>query len=328
MTQRARRDKSTSQIVFGVPEEKTIFLTMALQTIPNRPRLVRCAQDNFSLRTDDIDGATPSPAFDPAKAPFAIMSVDDIDGAKPRIQRSLPNSNRQTNPLNPEYPLPSFTPPAAPVPRFLRDAFSNADIPGAHARSWKRPGPARDIMRIDDIAGAHPRKRVGSLLPSSMARMDVRDINNDGAFRSTRVTDPLNPVYVYDGKPCAAEDYGRAFYAPVKNVPTFSLQTGDIEKATADSATECYRTFRRPPEVGEEGEGPAPLLMVPSMEKQTAELENQEAVRKLRAERIWFHENRHLRGARGSGDPLQATLRQQRSPGPPERITLEPKPDP
>jgi hypothetical protein len=81
--------------------------------------------------------------------------------------------------------------------------------------------------------------------------------------------------------------------------------------------------LRRPP-VGEEREGPAPLLMVPSMERQAAELESQEAVRRARAERIWFHENRHLRGARGSRDPVQAKLRQQRGQGGAQVITLEP----
>jgi hypothetical protein len=67
-------------------------------------------------------------------------------------------------------------------------------------------------------------------------------------------------------------DDGRAFPRPARKVPTFSLQTANIEGATARSRL-VGRALRRPPE-GEEREGPAPLLMVPSMEKQAAELES------------------------------------------------------
>jgi hypothetical protein len=320
---------------------------MTLQTLPNRPHFVTTQLEIFSLRTDDIDGAqwrerkpasyqfqlntadidgaTPTPCFDRTKPPFPIMSVDDIDGAKPRVQRLLPHSNRQTNPLNPEYVLPSYSEEQAPIPKFVRDAFSNDDLPGAHPRSRKHHKPPRDLMRVDDIIGYQRRGAPPRLLQSSIARMNVKDINTDGIHKSTRVTDPLNPVYLYDGGQVAAEDYGRAFPVPRRNVPTFSLQTADIPGATSDSATQRYRDFRQDrPEEEEADDAPVKLLMLPSMKKQTAQLENDEAVRKMRGERISFYENRHLRGARGTGDALQGTLRHQRCERTPEKITLWP----
>jgi hypothetical protein len=344
---RSVRDPNKSQIVFDVHGGDTSFQTMALRTIPNRPHVVKTQLENFSLRTDDIDGAqwrerkpashhfqlntadidgaAPSPAFDRAKPPFPIMSVDDIDGAKPRVQRLLPHSTRQTNPLNPEYALPSYAESPPPIPRFVRDAFSNDDLPGAHPRSRKSEKPPRDLMRVDDIIGYQRRGAPPRLLQSSIDRMNVKDINTDGIHKSTRVTDPLNPVYIYDGGPVAAEDFGRAFPAPAKNVPTFSLQTADIPGAVSDSVTRRYRDFRQAPAAEEELEDkPATLLMLPSMEKQTAQLENEEAVRRMRGERISFYENRHLRGARGTKDTLQGTLRHQRGERTSETITLSP----
>jgi hypothetical protein len=348
MTQRQVRDKNKSQIVFDIHGGEDSFQTMTLRTIPNRPHLIKGRGESFSLRTDeiegaqsrprkaathyfqlntaDIEGASPTPPYDPNKPAFPIMSVDDIEGAKPRIQRPLPHSQRQTNPLNPEYSLPSYEEPPPPVPPFLRDGFSNDDIPGTHSRSWQLPYGPRDNMRVADGPGSHPRKRVGKLMQSSVDRMNVRDINKDGIYKTTRVTDPLNPVYFYDGGPIAATDFGRAFPRPEpRNVPTFSLQTDDIAGATSDSSTQWYRRFKKPPPEKEEVEdAPATLLMLPSMEKQTAELENQEAIRKMRGEKRSFYENRHLRGARGTGDTLQGVLRQQRSNMNQERITLSP----
>jgi hypothetical protein len=348
MTERQVRDKNKSQIVFDIQGGEDSFQTMTLRTIPNRPHLIKSRAESFSLRTDDIegaqwrprkpathdfqlnttdiDGASPAPSYDPNKPAIPIMSVDDIEGAKPRIQRQLPHSRRQTNPLNPEYSLPSYEEPPPPVPRFLRDGFRNDDIPGTHSRSWQLPYGPRDNMRVADGPGCHPRKRVGKLMQSSVDRMNVRDINNDGIYKTTRLTDPLNPVYFYDGGPCAARGFGRAFPRPEpRNVPTFSLQTDDIAGAKGDSSTQWYRRFKEPPPEKEEGEGaPGALLMLPSMEKQTRELEKQEAIRKMRGEKFWFYENRHLRGARGSGDALQGALRQQRPKMNPERITLSP----
>jgi hypothetical protein len=336
MAQRQVRDKNKSQIVFDIHGGEDSFQTMTLRTIPNRPHLIKSHAENFSLRTDDIEGAqwrprppathhfqlntsdiegaSPTPSYDPNKSATPIMSVDDIEGAKPRIQRQLPHSQRQTNPLNPQYSLPTFSEPPAPTPRFLRDGFTNEDIPGTHAKTWQRPFATRDIMKVAEGPGCHPRKRVGKLMQSSVDRMNVSDINNDGIYKTTRITDPLNPVYFYDGAPCAATDFGKAFPRPEpRNVPTFSLQTDDIAGASGDSSTQWYRSYRRPKPEKEEGEdAPVTLLMLPSMEKQTAELENQEAIRKMRGEKISFYENRHLRGARGTGDALQGVLRQQR----------------
>jgi hypothetical protein len=52
--------------------------------------------------------------------------------------------------------------------------------------------------------------------------------------------------------------------------------------------------------------------MLPSMHRQTQELEQQEAMRRSRGERISMCQNRQLHGQRGTGDAVQERLRQQR----------------
>lgn len=63
--------------------------------------------------------------------PFNLR-VDDIPGAKPK-QHCFGTSPRLTNPLEPRYQLPhsDYVQPAPPVPRFIRNAHDNSDIPGA-----------------------------------------------------------------------------------------------------------------------------------------------------------------------------------------------------
>ena len=63
--------------------------------------------------------------------PFNLR-VDDIPGAKPK-EHCFATSPRLTNPLEPCYQLPhaDHAQPAPPVPRFIRNAMDNSDIPGA-----------------------------------------------------------------------------------------------------------------------------------------------------------------------------------------------------
>ncbi|OHT02333.1 hypothetical protein TRFO_07158 [Tritrichomonas foetus] len=146
-------DKNKSQIVFDITGGEKTYQTMNLNTIPKDPPITRTGHENFSLRTDDIDGAqwrpdrrptrnftlnisdidgaSPKSAYNKKRPPFDIMSVDDIEGAKPKICRALPHSNRHTDPQNPVYKLP--TKPEEPYPevKFIYDGYNFDDIPGS-----------------------------------------------------------------------------------------------------------------------------------------------------------------------------------------------------
>ena len=346
---RVVRDKNQSQIVFDITGGEKHYLTMSLRTIPKQQPIIKSPNENYNLRTDDIDGAQykppkvynhnfqldisdidgtkTKPMVNESKKPVDIMSVDDIEGAKPRIQRQLPHSARITNPLNPQYQLPTKPEPPIPVPKFIRDSVNVDDIPGAHSKSYQTDKPPRDIMNVNDIPGAHPRKRILTLDPDGTCNglkltntcsrsLQVKDINNDGIFKSTRVTNPLNPVYYYDGQKIEATDYGKHFPPNLpKNPIDFPNSTKDIEGAQADTSTAWYRSFKRPPQPSIEEDDnytPSGVLMLPSMKKQTKDLEMQERLRQYRGDKVRKYENRNLHAAKGTGDPIQSMLRQQR----------------
>lgn len=326
MVSRFVKDKNVSQIVFDIHGGEKEFTTMTLHTIPNRQPLIKKTTENYNLRTDDIDGATykpkkmtpynfslnttdidgaqPTPYVKKDRDPVNIMSVDDIDGAKPKIQRQLPHSNRMTNPLNPEYQLSEKKSSPPTPPRFLRDAFSNDDIPGAHSKTYKTDKAPKDIMNISDIAGARPRRRIADHDFGNRI-YDVSDINNDGIFKSKRVTNPLNPVYIYDGE-CKAEGYGVASQPPPAHKDNFILNTHDIPGAQHDSSTEFYRSFKRPPIVKEDEEElkPAAILMLPTMKRESAEKTKNKVARS--------YEFEGLRRNYGTNDPIQSLMRSQR----------------
>jgi hypothetical protein len=81
---------------------------------------------------------------------------------------------------------------------------------------------------------------------------------------------------------------------PLGDATDLSLATADIGGAVHDSIIKCYRTFRRSRD--------ALLLIGPTIDRQTEELEIAEAVRRMRGERISGCESRHLRWHRGTGD--------------------------
>jgi hypothetical protein len=238
------------------------------------------------------------------------MAVRDIDGAQPRIYRHLPHSRRHTNPLNPEYELSKKEEPPPPEIPFIYDGINFDDIPGVHPRSYKSDKPARDPLKTSDIPGTHPRPLVRNLDRPPRDVMKVADISDSGAFQSSRRTNPLNPEYEYNGTVLTA-DYGQPVtnYLSRQDGLDMSLKTSDIEGAGATPP----RAPRRKEKVAEDDiNQPAPTLMLPSMYKQTAELERQRAVNKMRSDRIYRFEHRHLQH-RDSGDKGQSVIRKQRA---------------
>jgi hypothetical protein len=335
---RFRPDKLTSQIVFDITGGEPTLQTMHLSTIPNRPRMIKSDAESFSLRTDDIDCAHPAaaraawhthsgsldcsdiagarsrPMVNPDRPAADIMRVDDIDGSRPRVFRRLPHSNRVVNPVDPVYELPTGgEPPIEPPRAFIRDPMFNDDVAGAHPMPLYDERPPRDIMNITDIEGTRPAKRM-RVVTRDHSSLDVHDINTDGIFRSSRVTNPLDPVYVHHGEQIRADDPRVRRLLPGK--PDLTTSVEDIDGAAADTLTRKYRQFRRPVDGGddeeERGRGPADILMVPSMRLQEAELEHQARVRAFRGERIRAAEERCLHAESGARDPIQATLRKQR----------------
>lgn len=333
-TTTGRVDKNKSQIVFSINNGPTDYTTMNLATIPNRKRLEKKPELNFSLRVDDIEGASPAtytknyistsfhvddiegaqtkPTVNLEKPPRDIMKVDDIEGAKPRIIRQLNNSNRMVNPTDPVYQLPSFTPEPPFIPKFIRDTMKNDDVEGAAPKSYKTDKPPRDIMKVDDISGPRIVKPDLYITPHNR-NFDVSDINDNGVFKTTRHTNPIFPQYHIYGKDLE-NDFG--IHVPPKdghNSPFYSLETSDISGCFADSTTKRFRSFKQPPpHTIEDDLKPAEILMVPSMIKQSAELEKRRIADQKRGEKIRNFESRSLHIDQNTSDIAQNILQRQR----------------
>jgi len=329
---RYRPDKTRSQIVFDSSDDQ-FYSSMNLSTIPNKKPYERQKGESTILKTDDIDGAkyvsprinvrntnlditdipgtVTKPMVNESKPAKDLLAIDDIDGAKPKIQRQLPHSNRKINPVDPVYELPSSKKEEYPVPKFIRDNMKNDDVEGASPKPYLSDKPPRDIMRLDDIIGYKPKQTIQRDSKTNFS-FDVTDINTDGQFRSKRVTNPLTPEYFFNSE-VITDDFGRAKPPPKgHSTPYHPLDVTDIPGATADSASMKFRTFKAESPKEDEKSGPTEILMLPSMAKQTEELRRAQEAARIRGEKIKFYENRNLKADKNGTDPAQSLLRQQR----------------
>eukprot|EP00762_Andalucia_godoyi_P007665 ANDGO_07900.mRNA.1 hypothetical protein AURANDRAFT_65998 len=144
------------------------------------------------------------------------LSNDDIPFSKPRKSVGFVTT-RCTDPLSPAYSLPTvsisknytFDASATQIGSACqtvdehrlkmktRDVMSISDIAGTRPAPLYRFPQRKTSMDISDLEGARPRhapERTGHVDPI----LNVKDINGDGLFKSSRVADPLSPRYRYD----------------------------------------------------------------------------------------------------------------------------------
>ncbi|KAH7463707.1 hypothetical protein PRIC1_006589 [Phytophthora ramorum] len=157
---------------------------------------------------------------------------------------SLPagfRTDRVVNPLEPSYKLPSFTTAPPLEPKFLRDSYNVSDIEGTSMKVRDIQHP-RDGLKLDDIAGAQagwlPRHKRGLRENPPRDTLNVLDITNVD-FKSSRVTNVLNPVYTVNGMTFQDDPLSRPLVQhPKRDKPSYALKTDDIEGAgCSDPAT-------------------------------------------------------------------------------------------
>lgn len=194
-----------------------------------------------SYDVSDIPGTKPkrsmmSAAEQRRNAPDFTLKVDDIEGAQPRRAEFI--TTRCVNPLNPAYALPTCKVIPPPEPKFLRDSYDVSDIPGTKSTLGRssRFHP-RDSHSVDDIIGAQagwrPRHEMARRVAAPHDIMKTSDVLGD-KFKSTRVTDPLDPVYHVNYVTIADDPSSKPRKLPTgKNVPFYSLYVDDIEGTKA-----------------------------------------------------------------------------------------------
>ena len=226
--------------------------TMYLGKIKNQPR--RNVPTRQTNRIDDIGKAQPRRFSEMYTHNMPdLYNVDDIAGARPGVLHASLNkpsfgytntdiqgsqakpytfkTSRCVDPNDPAYQLASVEVKPPTPPRFLRDQINVGDIEGAGPKP-PRHFEARDNMTTEDIPGAQagwvPRhkRRTGPVRNS----LDCSDIMKEG-FRTTRSTNPLDPVHNVHGMIVKDTMKQKPRPLPPQIGQDFSLSTGDIEGA-------------------------------------------------------------------------------------------------
>lgn len=153
------------------------------------------SRETNSLKTDDISKSCPKKLFNFVDRPYNRFTNDDIDKTKPRAKCFMTN-RPVTDPLNPQYDLPTDLPLEPYEPKFLRDAMNVDDIRGTKPKiKIKDLKRAQPTNFVDDIVEKEKNKKFER--QTVLDSLYVEDINNKTKFKSKRVTNPLEPQYQF-----------------------------------------------------------------------------------------------------------------------------------
>lgn len=114
-------------------------------------------KESYCNRTDDIDGTKSKPLIRTVNRSDNQLYVDDIKGTKPKINK-FETLREPSNPLEPVYKIPKYTPVEPQYPKFIRDSYQILDIEGAqpqHVTHKLKKHP----VELEDIVGSHPKQK-------------------------------------------------------------------------------------------------------------------------------------------------------------------------
>ena len=166
----------------------------------------KTSRESFSLKTDDIAGAKPFlKSYQYTNKPDFTNSTAGIDKSTPHAKNL--QTNRQINPLVPEYKLPTSQNRPYTPPRFIRNSMDMSDIAGTTPSTIQR-NLLRNTLDVSDISN------VRSLDARKMRKSlgFVGEIEVEAAktckFQTRRDTNPLDPVYDIADKDNHVVKYG------------------------------------------------------------------------------------------------------------------------
>jgi hypothetical protein len=199
--------------------------------IANRPDLYNNA---------DIAGSQSMRLHRQSNKPDRSLNHSDIEGSKPRREIFF-RTSRRVDPLNPRYALPSYEDVPPEIPRFIRDSYCVDDIQGTRS-SQLYPRPMRSNYGCEDIEGARSTTRHPEKMSKRDLILDVSDIAGQ-SFRTSRVTNPLEPTYFVNGAVVHNDDpKSKPRGAPTaKNTPFYSLYNADVMRPVTASVRPLLR---------------------------------------------------------------------------------------
>ena len=107
-------------------------------------------RESYSLKTDDIEGAKPF------QRSYQYTNKLSYSNSTTGIEKSAPSStefltNRITNPLNPEYKLPTHISKPITPPKFIKDTLDISDIKVTTSKPLYKK-MIRDSLNVSDIS--------------------------------------------------------------------------------------------------------------------------------------------------------------------------------
>ena len=167
--------------------------------------------------------------------PELALNTKDIKGASTAPPRFTILA-RDTNPMQPQYQLPTHRAEEAPQPRFLRDSIGVSDIEGAAKQPFQRSREGFTTLGADDIDGAcvgwKPYYKAHFNTPEGERDpIDVSDINTSSLkYFQTRSPYPDGDVEGSKARPRTRQREG--------NYIDMSLKNTDIKGATTRRTVE------------------------------------------------------------------------------------------
>lgn len=96
--------------------------------VPTKTRIIK--NESYSLKNDDIEKSQCRKLAEPLNKPYYYLRNDDVEKSRPFVTKFVTN-RKATNPLTPEYVLPSYETVEPEEVKFVRDAICIDDIHGA-----------------------------------------------------------------------------------------------------------------------------------------------------------------------------------------------------
>jgi len=247
-------------VVLDDDGESNPYRTMSLNTLADKKKVWRKSLNinRQTNQTDDIVGAQPFYRYTQLRNKPSFSHNGDIEGTRSTaLHKSLRNkvdrqlltndidgaqphpktfqTNRCINPLVPQYQLPTFENHPAHETKFIRDSYQIQDIEKSN------PPPLykfkqRENFECKDIIGTTPGwKPLCKVIRKNNPPHDImltEDVVND-QWKTQRVQDPLDPVYVINGAVVKDDPQGSKpkKLPKKKNTPFYSLISNDIEGA-------------------------------------------------------------------------------------------------
>lgn len=150
---------------------------------------------DYTNKNDDIERSNSKTLHMKLNKPEHNLSNEDIEYSMPNCVKI--KTKRHLDPLEPKYTLPTSTPVAHLIPKFIRDNIQIDDIDGSHPRKIMSRWFQRDTFKKDDIPNSSP--KIPYKRNTFYDSINYKDVTHSD-FHTKRMTNPLEPVY-YLGYP-------------------------------------------------------------------------------------------------------------------------------